>query len=113
MLYYIYLDILENDIDMIKEYIRYVRNYYKKRRQRKNKQKKKIKQMRRLINKYGVITVEYKRPKDEFYRKGSYFANFNSDILDCNSCIGHIDKYNVYKSIVRDIKEYIKGEMRE
>ncbi len=37
MLYYIYLDILENDIDMIKEYIRYVRNYYKKRRQRKNK----------------------------------------------------------------------------
>lgn len=28
--------------------------------------KRKIKQMRKFINKFGIITCEYKREKDEF-----------------------------------------------
>lgn len=67
--------------------------------------KRKIKQMRKFINKYGVIKTEYKRPKDEYYRKGSYYAVFDSEKLDMVCSIGHIDKYHVYKSIVKDIKE--------
>lgn len=73
---------------------------------------KKIKQMRRFINKHGVIDKEYKRPPDKNYppyRKGSYFATFlSNDELDFASCVGHIDKYHVYKSIVNDIKEHLK-----
>ena len=73
---------------------------------------KKIKQMRRFINKYGVIDKEYKRPPDKNYppyRKGSYFACFlSNDELDFVSGVGHIDKYHVYKSIVSDIKEHLK-----
>lgn len=71
--------------------------------------KRKIKQMKKLINKYGVITQEYKRPKDNYYRKGSYYANFDSGLMDFNSSVGHIDKYHVYKNIVNDIKEYIRN----
>ena len=40
---------------------------------------KKLKQMRRFINKYGVIDKEYDRPPDKTfppYRKGSYYAHF-------------------------------------
>ena len=75
--------------------------------------KRKLKQMRRFINKYGIIDKEYKRPPDKNfppYRKGSYFASFVSDELSLASCVGHIDKYQVYKSIVRNIKELIKKE---
>lgn len=67
--------------------------------------KRKTKQMRKFINNYGVIKTEYKRPKDEYYLKGSYFAVFESEKLDMICYIGHIDKYHVYKSIVRNIKE--------
>ena len=71
---------------------------------------RKIKQMKKFINKYGVIKNEYKRPNDEFYRKGSYFAIFDSEKLDVVSSVGHVDKYQVYKSIVKDIKETLKKE---
>ena len=63
--------------------------------------------MRRYINKYGVIKEEYKRPKDGFYTKGSYYASFDSDKLDMFCCIGHINQYCVYKSIIELIKEQL------
>ena len=79
---------------------------------------KKLKQMRRFINKYGVIDKEYDRPPDKTfppYRKGSYYAHFipykdEIDIL----CIGNVNKYQVYKRIVKIIKEHIqyKGERK-
>ena len=72
---------------------------------------KKLKQMRRFINKYGVIDAEYKRPPDKSYppyRKGSYFAVFLSDTLGVSACVGDVDKYHVYKEIVRVIKGHIK-----
>ena len=71
---------------------------------------KKLKQMQRFINKYGVIDSEYKRPPDKSYppyRKGSYYAVFLSDKLGLSASIGDIDKYQVYKEIVRTIKELI------
>ena len=78
---------------------------------------KKLKQMRRFINKYGVIDKEYDRPPDKTfppYRKGSYFAAFYSDELDISVCTGDVDKYHVYKEIVRTIKEKImEREMEE
>ena len=79
---------------------------------------KKLKQMRRFINKYGVIDKEYDRPPDKTfppYRKGSYFATFYSDELDISVCAGDVDKYHVYKEIVRTIKEKImekEGEVK-
>ena len=79
---------------------------------------KKLKQMRRFINKYGVIDKEYDRPPDKTfppYRKGSYFAAFYSDELDISVCAGDVDKYHVYKEIVRTIKEKImerEGEVK-
>ena len=72
---------------------------------------KKIKQMRRFINKYGIIDKEHKRPPNKNYppyRKGSYEVVFFSDELDFSACVGHIDKYHVYKSIIEEIKHYIK-----
>jgi hypothetical protein len=72
---------------------------------------KKLKQMCRFINKYGIIDQEYKRPPDKNYppyRKGSYFAVFLSDKLDLSACVGDVDKYQVYKEIVREIKDRIK-----
>ena len=71
---------------------------------------KKLKQMRRFINKHGVIEIEYNRPPDKTYppyRKGSYFACFVSDELDIGCCVGDTDKYRVYKQIVETIKEYL------
>ena len=71
---------------------------------------KKLKQMRRFINKYGVIDKEYERlPDRDFipYRKGSYFAAFYSDKLDFSACVGNVDKYHVYKDVVNLIKERI------
>ena len=71
---------------------------------------KKLKQMRRFINKYGVIDEEYERlPDRDFipYRIGSYFAAFYSDKLDFNASVGNVDKYQVYKDIVNLIKERI------
>lgn len=70
--------------------------------------KRKIKQMRKFINKYGTIEKEYTRPKDDCYRKGSYFALFNSEKLDMICNIGGIDKYHVYKSIVKSINDEFK-----
>ena len=64
---------------------------------------KKIKQMHRFINKYGFIDKEFKRPPNKNYppyRKGSYEAIFLSDQFGISACIGHIDRYHVYKSIV-------------
>lgn len=72
---------------------------------------RKLKQMRRLINKYGVINEEYTRPPDKNYppyRKGSYYANFLSDKFDLSASIGDIDKYAVYKAIVAEIKRHIE-----
>lgn len=72
---------------------------------------KKLKQMRKFINKYGVIDKEYKRSPDKNYlpyRKGSYFAIFISDELDLSACVGHINKYQVYKEIVKEIKSKSK-----
>ena len=72
---------------------------------------RKLKQMRRFINKHGVIDKEYKRPPDKNYppyRKGSYFAIFISDELDLSACVGHINKYQVYKEIVKEIKSKSK-----
>lgn len=70
--------------------------------------KMKIKYMRKFINEYGVIKNEYKRPKCKHYRKGSYFAVFNSEKLNMACSVGHIDKYHVYKEIVKDIKDRLK-----
>lgn len=70
--------------------------------------KRKTEQMRKFINRYGVIKDEYKRPKDEYYRKGSYFAVFDSEELDMVCCVGDVDKYHVYKSIAKDIKDILK-----
>ena len=72
---------------------------------------RKLKQMRRFINKYGVIDKEYKRPPDKNYppyRKGSYFAIFISDELDLSTCVGHIDKYQVYKEFVKEINNCVR-----
>lgn len=72
---------------------------------------KKLKQMRRFINKYGVVNDEYKRPPDKNYspyRKGSYYANFLSNKLDLSTSVGDVDKYAVYKEIVAEIKRNIK-----
>ena len=72
---------------------------------------KKLKQMRRFINKHGVIEIEYNRPPDKTYppyRKGSYYVRFipDKDELDI-LCIGGVNKYQVYKQIVKRIKEHI------
>jgi len=75
---------------------------------------KKLKQMRRFINKHGVIDKEYKRPPDKNfppYRKGSYFASFNSE--DIAMCCGHVDKYHVYKEIVNEIKDFQRRNSEE
>ena len=64
----------------------------------------KIKQMKKIINKYGEIKTEYKKPKDEYYRKGSYYVVFDSKKLDMIYTIHDIDKYHVYKNIVKYIK---------
>lgn len=72
---------------------------------------KKIKQMRRFINKYGVISAECKRPPDKNfppYRKGSYQAHFDSEQFGLSYSVGHINKYEVYKCIVAEIKDRIK-----
>ena len=72
---------------------------------------KKTKQMRKFINEYGYIDKEYKRPPDKNYppyRKGSYFACFLPYDNGPAMCIGDVDKYNVYKTIVNAIKEYLK-----
>lgn len=68
----------------------------------------KIKQMRRYIEKYGVIITEYKRGRDSYYKKGSYYAFFDSEELDFCISAGHIDKYHVYKTIIKSIKEEIE-----
>ena len=77
----------------------------------------KLKQMRRFINKYGVIDKEYDRPPDKTfspYHKGSYFTAYYSDELDISVCAGDVDKYHVYKEIVKTIKEkIIEKEMEE
>ena len=68
--------------------------------------------MRRFINGYGEITDEYKRSPDKFcpsYRKGSYFATFDSRELGLCCSVGDIDKYTVYKELVKAIKNCIKG----
>ena len=70
--------------------------------------KRKIYHMLKFIRAHGIITEEYKRPPEAFYPKGSYFANFQSEQLDMNCCVGNIDKYNVYKDIVNIIKENTK-----
>lgn len=68
--------------------------------------KQKIKQLKKFINKYGIIKTEYKRPKSEEYTKESYYAEFDSKKLGIFCSIGDVDKYHVYKTIVKDIKEY-------
>ncbi len=71
---------------------------------------KKILQMRRLINRYGEITEEYRCYPNKFYppyRKGSYFAAYISARLGFCSAVGDIDKYNVYKELVNEIKDHI------
>ncbi len=67
--------------------------------------------MRRFINRYGEITEEYERPPDNScppYRKGSYFASFISESLGLCCSVGDIDKYTVYKEIVKEINAYTK-----
>jgi len=77
---------------------------------------KKLKQRRKFIIKHGRIDREYKRKADKNYppyRKGSYFASFVSDELGLSVCVGHIDKYRVYKEIVNLIRttpKYISGD---
>lgn len=66
--------------------------------------KHKIKQMKRFIYMYGNITQEYKRSKDSYYRRGSYFAVFDSKKIDMVCCVTDIDQYRVYKNIVKNIK---------
>ena len=73
--------------------------------------KKKLKYMRRFILKHGVIKEEYKRPPDKNfspYRKGSYYADFRSEELDIAASIGDVDKYQVYKNLVKLIKEELR-----
>lgn len=75
--------------------------------------KKKLKQMRRFINKYGVIIHEYKRHPDKGfypYRKGSFFVYFDSNKLGHCGGYGSVSQYEVYKMICRDIRQMIKAE---
>lgn len=70
--------------------------------------KRRTKQLRKFINQYGTILCEYKRPPNKtcsYYRKGSYFACFESDELGFYCSIGDINKYLVYKNIVKGIKK--------
>lgn len=72
---------------------------------------KKLKQMRRFINKHGVIDEEHRRPPDKNfypYRKGSYYVYFYSKELGLSIACGHINKYAAYKEIVEEIKWHIK-----
>ena len=74
---------------------------------------RKIKQMRHFINKYGYIKHEYKLPKDEYYRKGSYYACFIGDsdkLVKMCMIITDIDKYTVYKIIMEEIKFILKNK---
>ena len=72
--------------------------------------KRKIKQMKKFINAHGIIKQEHKRSKDNYYRKGSYFAAFDSPKLDTFCAVGDVDKYRVYKRIVKEIKMQLKNE---
>lgn len=66
--------------------------------------KRKLKQMYRFINRYGRIKEQGKRLNDEEYRKGSYYVAFDSKELGIFLDIGGVDKYSVYKSIVKEIR---------
>ena len=74
-----------------------------------------IRHMKKFINKYGVITQEYVRPKGTdpntvYYGKESYFVAWNSDYFDMNVCSGHQTKYRAYKAIVNIIKSELHNK---
>lgn len=78
---------------------------------------RKIKQMRKFILKYGFISKEHSREPDKSfppYRKGSYEAVFLDNYGITSQCVGDVDKYQVYKEIVKAIKQdiipYINNE---
>lgn len=66
--------------------------------------KRKIKQMRKFILRHGELRNEGKIPPNKYYRKGYYFAAFVSD--QESLCISDRDKYQVYKGIIEEIREY-------
>lgn len=72
--------------------------------------RRKIKQMKKFITKNGIIENEYKRPKDEYYRKGSYVVTFDSEKYDMFCYVSSKDKYHAYKSIIKIIKEKVPVE---
>lgn len=68
--------------------------------------------MRRFINRYGIIESEYKRdPYKSYppYRKGSYFVSFYSEILGLSISAGHVNRYETYKEIVKEIRQFLKN----
>ena len=68
-----------------------------------------VRKMKKFINKYGVITQEYVRPKGtdpdaDYYGKESYFVAWDSDYFDLNVSSGYLTKYRAYQAIVNAIK---------
>lgn len=61
--------------------------------------------MKKYIKKYGVIVMEYKREPDYYYKNGSYYVSFDSDILDFYASCGDHTKHKVYKRIMKFIQE--------
>ena len=74
-----------------------------------------IRQMKKFINKYGVITQEYVRskgtdPDADYFGKESYFVACDSDYFDMNVCSGYLTKYRAYKAIVNIIKSELHNK---
>ncbi len=68
-----------------------------------------VRKMKKFINKYGVITQEYVRPKgtdpdSDYYGKESYFVGWDSDYFDLNVSSGHQTKRKAYKTIFNIVK---------
>ena len=60
---------------------------------------------KKFVRKYGKIIKYGKLEPDSYYVKGSYFIAFQSDIM--SACIGDVDEYSCYQSLVREIKKNI------
>lgn len=69
-----------------------------------------LKLFRKYITKHAIITTEYTRPPDPFYRKGSYYLEAFQKDTGANICCGDKNKYLVYKSVYYILKNFIMAE---
>ncbi len=69
-----------------------------------------ISSMRRFILKYGRITEEYRRPRNVYYPKGSYYAHFLGTTPNCNMSmsVGDKTRFKVYSAIIKQIKRCVR-----